>query len=44
MALERRLCVLDRRRIMPQQGWEASAREASRKVEEHYDKLKEMHG
>jgi len=33
-----------RRRIMPQQGWEATAREASRKVEEHYDKLKEMHG
>lgn len=33
-----------RQRIMPQQGWAATAREASRMVEEHYANLKEMHG
>jgi len=29
---------------MPQQGWEATAREALRNAEEHSDKLKEMQG
>lgn len=32
-----------RRRLMPQAGWMPTAREA-RMAEEHYDKLKEMHG
>jgi len=33
-----------RKRIMPQQGWEETAREASRRAEEHHDKLKALHG
>jgi hypothetical protein len=33
-----------RKYIMPHGGWAADAREASRMVEEHYDRLKELHG
>lgn len=32
-----------RQRIMPQQGWEETPREASRRAEEHYDRLKALH-
>ncbi|TAZ00090.1 hypothetical protein [Rhizobium leguminosarum] len=32
-----------RERIMPQQGWEETAREASRRAEEHHDRLKQLH-
>jgi hypothetical protein len=33
-----------RRRLKPQEGWMPTPREAARMAEEHYDKLKEMHG
>ncbi|MBY3257045.1 hypothetical protein HFO09_23105 [Rhizobium laguerreae] len=33
-----------RKRITPHGGWEATSREACRKVEEHYEKLMELHG
>ncbi|MBW9052297.1 hypothetical protein JNB85_07690 [Rhizobium mesosinicum] len=33
-----------RERIMPQQGWEENPREASRRAEEHHDRLKALHG
>lgn len=33
-----------RKRIMPQQGWEETAREASRRAEKHHNKLKAIHG
>jgi len=32
-----------RQRVMPQGGWEKTAREASRRAEEHHDKLKALH-
>jgi hypothetical protein len=32
-----------REHIAPHSGWEATSREACRKVEEHYGKLKELH-
>lgn len=32
-----------RKRIMPQQGWEQTPREASRVAEEHHDRLKALH-
>ncbi|MGO7015936.1 hypothetical protein [Rhizobium leguminosarum] len=33
-----------RKQIVPHSGWEAMSREASRRVEEHYEKLKGLHG
>lgn len=33
-----------RKHVMVQSGWEDSAREAARMAEEHYDRLKELHG
>jgi hypothetical protein len=32
-----------RKRILPQNGWAETAREASRLAEEHYERLKELH-
>ncbi|WP_313906210.1 hypothetical protein [Rhizobium leguminosarum] len=33
-----------REHIVPHSGWETTSREACRRVEEHYQKLKELHG
>lgn len=33
-----------RQRIMPQQGWEETPCEASRRAEDHYNRLKALHG
>ncbi|MDR7148031.1 hypothetical protein [Rhizobium sp. BE258] len=33
-----------RQHILPHGGWAPDAREASRMVEEHYEKLKKLHG
>jgi hypothetical protein len=33
-----------REHIVPHSGWEAMSRDACRRVEEHYEKLKGLHG
>ncbi|TBB27355.1 hypothetical protein ELH48_09435 [Rhizobium ruizarguesonis] len=33
-----------RQHIVPHSGWEATSREACRRVEEHYEKLLALHG
>ncbi|MHC2573954.1 hypothetical protein ACVMH6_006282 [Rhizobium leguminosarum] len=33
-----------RKQIVPHSGWEETTREACRRVEEHYEKLKAMRG
>ncbi|TAV99943.1 hypothetical protein ELI24_16920 [Rhizobium ruizarguesonis] len=33
-----------REHIVPHSGWETTSREACRRVEEHYEKLLELHG